>query len=83
MELKDREGFSALHLAIIHKRADVVERLLRLGADPLARCPDIHPSYGRWRLDRSLRAMQALLQVGGPGPNLHQVCWVFSGPTLL
>eukprot|EP00887_Chlorella_sp_A99_P000687 scaffold5.g687.t1 len=72
-ELKDNEGFAPLHLAVLHKHARVVARLLALGADPLSHCPDIYPSYARWRLERSLRAMHALMQAEGPPGNVQQI----------
>ena len=52
-----------LHTAILspratHRPAEMAAALLRLGADPVAACPDCYPSYARWKLQRGLHAMQ-------------------------
>ena len=52
-----------LHTAILSPRAtlrpaEMAAALLRLGADPLAACPDCYPSYARWKMQRGLHAMQ-------------------------
>jgi hypothetical protein len=65
-----------LHTAILSHPAtprpgDMVAVLLRLGADPLAACPDCYPSYARWKMQRGLHAMQ----VGRDWAACPVVCW--------
>ncbi|KAI7840478.1 hypothetical protein COHA_005779 [Chlorella ohadii] len=54
-----------LHLAVIGRHSATVALLLRLGADPLAACPDLYPSYADWKLRKAMQAMQELMQGQG------------------
>ena len=58
LEARNKDSLQPLHLAILHDRTDTVAALLRLGANPLAACPDLYPSYARWKLQQGLQAMR-------------------------
>jgi len=65
MNLRNKDGLQPLHSAVLSNHGEVVTALLRLGANPLATCPDMYPSYAKWRLTRGLQAMQ--VRWGGVG----------------
>ncbi|KAL4521489.1 hypothetical protein Ndes2437B_g07927 [Nannochloris sp. 'desiccata'] len=77
LEIKNKEGFNALHLAVISQArgaaanknsatvAETVTAILEAGADPHFLAPDVFPNYKRWRVRQGMVAARAVL-VGGP-----------------
>lgn len=52
-----------LHTAVLNLHVGTVEALLRLGADPLATCPDCYPSLAAWKMRRGMQALQVCVAV--------------------
>lgn len=57
--LRNKDGMQPLHTAVLGCHAGTVAALLRLGADPMASCPDCYPSLAAWKMRRGVQALQA------------------------
>lgn len=68
---RNKEGFTPLHLAVIHSKPEAVAALLQAGADPNALAADVFPNVSQWRAQRGLRMAAVLM--GGPDLRPSQV----------